>query len=162
VPLARSKDDALQCELVRISTMSAAELRRLWQSRKGAAPPPFTTARLMRAALAWDMQAETLGGETPAETPAVRRRWEKVERARARGATGSEAIDGIAIAAPVAEGTRLIKTWRGRTHDVLVTADGVAWRGHEYRSLSAVAKAITGTNRNGPAFFGLRADGGGS
>jgi hypothetical protein len=138
--------------------MSAAGLRLLWQSRKGSAPPSFATARLMRAALAWDMQAKTLGGETPA----LRRRWEKAERARARGATASEAIDGISIAAPVAEGTRLIKTWRGRTHDVLVTADGVAWREQSYRSLSAVARAITGTNRNGPAFFGLRADGNGS
>ena len=55
------------------------------------------------------MQAKTLGGETPA----LRRRWEKVERARARGATASEVIDGIAIATPAAEGTRLIKTWRG-------------------------------------------------
>jgi len=138
--------------------MSAGELRLLWQARKSSAPPPFATARLMRAALAWDMQAEIFGGETSA----VRRRWEKIERARASGATASEAIEGIAVAAPVAEGTRLIRTWRGRTHDVLVTADGVAWRGQSYRSLSAVARAITGTSRNGPAFFGLRAGGEGS
>jgi len=135
--------------------MSAGELRPLWQARKGSAPPPFATARLMRAALAWDMQAGILGGETPA----VRRRWEKIGQARARGASASEAIEGIAVAAPVAEGTRLIRTWRGRTHDVLVTADGVTWRGQSYRSLSAVARAISGTNRNGPAFFGLRAGG---
>jgi len=135
--------------------MSAAELRPLWQARKGSAAPPFATARLMRAALAWDMQAEIFGGETPA----VRRRWDKIERARSRGASVSVATGNIALAAPVAEGTRLIKTWRGRTHDVLVTADGVAWRGQSYRSLSAVARAITGTNRNGPAFFGLRAGG---
>lgn len=81
--------------------MSAAELRLLWQAQKGSAPPPFATARLMRAALAWDMQAESFGGETPA----ARRRWEKIERARSRGASASEAIEGIALAAPVAEGT---------------------------------------------------------
>jgi hypothetical protein len=150
--VAQQRNDALQCELVRISTIRAAELRRLWQSRKGSAPPSFATARLMRAALAWDMQADVFGGEAPA----ARRRWAKVERARAEGATASEAVNGTAIAASVAEGTRLIKTWRGRTHDVLVTAEGVAWRGQSYRSLSAVARAITGTNRNGPAFFGLR------
>lgn len=158
MPFIRNKEDALQCELVRIGTMSAAELRLLWQSRKGSAPPSFTTARLMRATLAWDMQAEVFGGETPA----VRRRWEKIERARSCGATASEAIDGVAMVTPVAQGTRLIKTWRGRTHDVLVTADGVEWRGRNYRSLSAAARAITGTNRNGPAFFGLRSGGDGS
>ena len=152
---AQSGDDALQCELGRISRMSAAELRGLWHTLKGSVSPPFATARLMRAALGWDLQAEIFGGETPA----VQRRWEKIERARARGASAAEAVNGIATAAPVTEGTRLIRTWRGRTHDVLVTADGVAWRGQSYRSLSAVARAITGTNRNGPAFFGLRAGG---
>jgi len=154
----RGRDDALQCELERIGRMSAGELRLLWQARKGSAPPPFATARLMRAALAWDMQAGILGGETPA----VRRRWEKIERACAHGASASEAIDGVGNLAAVAEGTRLIRTWRGRTHDVLVTADGVTWRGQSYRSLSAVARAITGANRNGPAFFGLREGGEGS
>jgi len=138
--------------------MSAAELRSLWQARKGSAAPPFATARLMRLALAWDMQAEIFGGETPA----VRRRWDKIERARASGAMASAAIEGVGNSAPVAEGTRLIRTWRGRTHDVLVTADGVTWRGQSYRSLSAVARAITGANRNGPAFFGLREGGEGS
>jgi hypothetical protein len=158
VPSIRNKEDALQFELEHLGKMGAAELRILWQSRKSTTAPSFATARLMCAAIAWDMQAEILGGELPT----VRRRWDKVVRARARGATASEAIDGVATARPVAEGTRLIKIWRGRTHDVLVTADGIEWSGRSYRSLSAVARAITGVSRNGPAFFGLRAGGDGS
>ena len=55
-----------------------------------------------------------------------------------------------------AEGTRLIRAWGGRSHEVVVHGDHVTWQGKHYRSLSAVARAITGTPRNGPAFFGLR------
>ena len=63
------------------------------------------------------------------------------------------------------EGTRLIRDWQGKTHEVSVLnpndgRDHFLWNGRQYRSLSAIAKQITGTNRNGPAFFGLRDDGG--
>ena len=67
----------------------------------------------------------------------------------------SKALGNLRIT-PASEVTRLLRTWRGRTHDVLVRVDGVGWRGRRYRSLSAVARAITGTSRNGPAFFGKR------
>jgi hypothetical protein len=83
MPSIRNKEDALQCKLEQIGKMGAAELRVLWQSRKSTTAPSFATARLMRAAIAWDMQAEILGGKPPL----VRRRWEKVERARTHGAT---------------------------------------------------------------------------
>ncbi|MEM9476248.1 MAG: DUF2924 domain-containing protein [Pseudomonadota bacterium] len=53
-------------------------------------------------------------------------------------------------------GTRLLKYWGGETHEVVVTTDGALWNGHAYGSLSAVARAMTGTRRNGPRFFGLR------
>jgi hypothetical protein len=52
--------------------------------------------------------------------------------------------------------TRLIRVWKGERHTVEVTETGYLWRGHSRRSLSAVAGAITGSRRNGPAFFGLR------
>lgn len=57
------------------------------------------------------------------------------------------------------KGTRILKDWGGTTHEVLITGDGGAtWNGQSYSSLSAVARAMTGTNRNGPKFFGLRED----
>lgn len=57
----------------------------------------------------------------------------------------------------VCNGTRLLKDWGGTIHEVLVTENGGAtWNGERYKSLSAVARAMTGTNRNGPKFFGLR------
>jgi hypothetical protein len=53
-------------------------------------------------------------------------------------------------------GTRLIREWQRRTHDVLVLDDGFSWQGTRYRSLSAIARKITGTAWSGPLFFGLK------
>ena len=53
-------------------------------------------------------------------------------------------------------GTRLVREWDGVEHTVTVLRDGYEWQGRKYRSLSAVAKAITGTNWNGFRFFGMR------
>lgn len=55
----------------------------------------------------------------------------------------------------VKPGTRLVREWNGDTHTVLVHADGVEWRGKRYRSLSVVAREITGAHWSGPRFFGL-------
>lgn len=56
----------------------------------------------------------------------------------------------------VKPGTRLLRTWQGKTHEVLVTDTGVLWRGRPYRSLSEVARTITGQRWSGPLFFGLK------
>jgi DUF2924 family protein len=53
-------------------------------------------------------------------------------------------------------GTRLVREWQGRTYDVLVVDDGFSWQGTRYRSLSAIARKITGTAWSGPLFFGLK------
>jgi len=53
-------------------------------------------------------------------------------------------------------GTILVREWQGATHQVTVGDDGFLWNGRTYRSLSSIARAITGTNWNGPRFFGMR------
>jgi hypothetical protein len=53
-------------------------------------------------------------------------------------------------------GTRLMREWQGRTYDVLVLDDGFSWQNTRYRSLSAIARKITGTAWSGPLFFGLK------
>lgn len=54
------------------------------------------------------------------------------------------------------QGTRLLRTWQGRTYTVTVADNGFIWDGHTYRSLSVIARKITGTAWSGPAFFGLK------
>jgi hypothetical protein len=63
-------------------------------------------------------------------------------------------------AAPeIAPGTRLVREWNGRTIDVIATEKGLLWKGRTYRSLSAIAREVTGTGWSGPRFFGVRASG---
>lgn len=138
-------------DFCRLAEADAATLRQIWQETKGAAPPKTLTARLMRQALAWDAQAASTGGESAS----ARRAWKRVIRAR----TASRFLKSCkgAVPAPVGDGTRILKAWGGDTHEVVITSDGGAiWNGQSYSSLSAVARAMTGTNRNGPKFFGLR------
>ena len=66
---------------------------------------------------------------------------------------------GVARPAPpisLKPGTRLVREWRGVTQTVLIHADGIEWHGQHYRSLSVVARKITGARWSGPRFFGLR------
>ena len=70
----------------------------------------------------------------------------------------SEASNAQKPAPPISltTGTRLVREWRGVTYTVLVHADGFEWNGRRYRSLTIVAREITGAHWSGPRFFGLR------
>ncbi len=139
--------------LEEIEQADAATLRRIWAESKGSTPPKTFTARLMRLALAWDVQASNGSGEAAK----VWRGWNRIIKEKVKGRTISQS--GNAPAPFAGDGTRLLKDWRGTTHVVLVTEGGATWNDQSYSSLSAVARAMTGTNRNGPKFFGLREGG---
>lgn len=142
---------ATKPDIRRLEKTDAAALRQIWRETKGSAPPKTFTARLMRVSLAWDAQAALTGGESVI----AHRAWKRITMARSDAqALQSTSDAGQAI---VSDGTRILKDWGGTTHEVLITAnDSVTWNGQRYSSLSAVARAMTGTNRNGPKFFGLR------
>jgi hypothetical protein len=145
------KEFALSLDLPQLEETDAAPLRLLWAEVKGSAPPKTFTARLMRLALAWDAQAAREG----LETAQVRQAWNRIIKSRSGGGAGNN----FAKTSPYpisGDGTRILKHWGGTTHQVLVTGGGATWNGQSYSSLSAVARAMTGTNRNGPKFFGLR------
>ncbi|MEP5760140.1 MAG: DUF2924 domain-containing protein [Litoreibacter sp.] len=134
--------------IAELSAMAAPHLRLLWQKQTGTPPPPTLTARLMRHALAWQLQAKAC---TAAELSKAQKDWARIMIQRAVDPNTS------ALPATAAKpGTRLLKEWGGATHEVVVEEDGVLWNGRCYGSLSAVARAMTGTSRNGPKFFGLR------
>ena len=138
-------------DIRQLVSSDAAGLRQIWTEVKGSPPPRTFSARLMRLALAWDAQAMS-EGEEPAR---INRAWNRVIRDRSGQRAGNDSRGGAASA--VADGTRILKEWGGITHEIQITGDGgVVWNGQSYSSLSAVARAMTGTNRNGPKFFGLR------
>lgn len=132
-----------------LEASSAAELRVIWEERRDTPPPPTLTARLMRHALAFDLQSEAPGTNATKAAKA----WNDVIKQRALGQMAQVDPQHHTTTAP---GTQILKEWAGVTHELIVQENGILWNGERYGSLSAVARAMTGTPRNGPRFFGVR------
>ncbi len=143
--------DTIPARLAALKTTSTQELKTQWRELFDSEPPPFNR-RYLESRLAYRIQELAHGGLKP----------ETVKRLEVLG----EQLDGgdrkksrvRADQMPIT-GTRLIREWQGVEHVVTVTADGFEWQGRPYRSLSSVARAITGTRWNGWVFFGLRRGG---
>jgi hypothetical protein len=126
-------------QIAALEALSSSALRARWVALTSA-PVPKVSPKLLRLALAWELQARAHGGLSRETTRELDQ--------RARGQTKT--------ARPSA-GMRLAREWQGRLHVVTVGEDQVVrWDGREWRSLSEVARAITGTRWSGPAFFGLK------
>ena len=144
--------DTVLARVAALTTTPTPALKQQWRELFGAEPPPFNR-RYIESRLAYRIQELAYGGLKP----------ETKERLRALG----EQLDGGSVAArkkrvddrPIA-GTRLIREWQGVEHAVTVLVDGYEYQGRPYKSLSAVARAITGTRWNGWVFFGLKSSGG--
>ena len=128
--------------LVRLSELTIFELRGEWR-RLHRVPPPMRLSRdLLVRGITYKLQERAYGGLSTATA-------RKLEQAGvdllSRGA--------VTPAPPISlrPGTRLVREWRGVTHMVLIHADGIEWRGQRYRSLSLVARKITGAPLVGPA-----------
>lgn len=129
----------LERELAALEAMPLAQLRLKW-SEVTQDPVPRLSAGLLRLALAWQMQAAVHGGHPRQVTQALGQ--------IAAGRTETR------MAQP---GMRLMREWNGKMHVVIIDEHGtIHWNDREWRSLSAVARAITGTRWSGPAFFGLK------
>lgn len=131
--------EAIERQLAALEAMDGASLRELW--RKDVSPTvPRISPKLLRLALAWEIQARAYGG--------MSRKTQQTLDQLARALTKT---------APTQAGTRLVREWRGEAHVVTVGEDErIRWRDREFGSLSEVARAITGTRWSGPAFFGLK------
>lgn len=140
--------DPIPARLAALKTTPTPELKKQWRQLFETEPPPFNR-RYLESRLAYRIQELAYGGLKP----------ETIKRLEALG----EQLDGgdkrkrsiRADIRPIA-GTRLIREWQGIEHVVTVLADGFDWQGRPYRSLSAIARAITGTRWNGWTFFGLK------
>jgi len=139
-------DRMLDVEVALLRDLDVGELRARWQTLFRRRPPPHLPRHLLFRALAYRIQADRLG-ELDGESQRLLDRSESPETA------GRRAVDRTADLRP---GTVLGREWNGQMHQVSVLADGFAWNGKTYPSLSKVAFAITGTRWNGPKFFGLR------
>jgi hypothetical protein len=133
--------------LSRLPTLDIGELRRQWRSLYKAEAPRHLSRELLVRAIAYRMQELAGGGLRPEPQRQLLRIAKDFKE------TGAATIRGRPELKP---GTRLMREWQGRSYDVLVLDDGFSWQGTRYRSLSAIARKITGTAWSGPLFFGLK------
>jgi hypothetical protein len=133
-------------DIAGLSTLDASGLKQLWAALGGAAPPPELNRTLLIRVLAYRMQERALGGLKPATRRFLLQVCEDGDNER----TGP-----VRPARTAQPGMVLVREWHGTSHRVTVLETACCWRGRRYRSLSEVARAITGTRWSGPRFFGL-------
>ena len=141
--------DTLDVEIARLRDLDIAALRRRWHTVFGRRPPPHLPRHLLFRILAYRLQADRLG-----DLDDVSRRL--LDGSGSPEKAGQNAANLVPRIADVRPGTSLRREWNGHMQRVTVLAEGFAWNGKTYPSLSQVAFAITGTRWNGPRFFGLR------
>jgi hypothetical protein len=147
-----STKTSLEDEIAHLRGLDLGGLRARWQSVFQRSAPAHLTRHLLFAVIAYRLQADRFG-DLDHETKQV------LDRTDARE-TGPPMFTRLASfdqkRTELTPGTVLVREWDRRSHRVMVMADGFAWNGQTYDSLSKVAFAITGTKWSGPRFFGLR------
>lgn len=147
--MARINKDDLEAQLLRLESLDRDALIWAWRAAYGAPPPKKTSRDLLMKGIAYHLQCSAHGGLKPS----TRRTLKRIAQSARSGS-----VAGLRVPPPALKsGTRLIRVFKGQTHEVEVGASGVfRWKGNDYASLSIIARGITGSRRNGPAFFGLR------
>ena len=141
--------NSLDVEIARLRDLEVGELRVRWLNVFRRKPPPHLPRHLLFRVLAYRLQADHLG-DLDGESKRL------LDRSASPEDAGQRAVDLGRRNTDVRPGTVLGREWNGRMQHVAVLADGFAWNGKTYPSLSKVAFAITGTRWSGPKFFGLR------
>ena len=143
-----SNPATLASEIAALAGATLADLTSRWRALYDTEPPPRISRELLKRAIAYRLQELALGGLKPA-----------TRRLLAKVAADASARRPIALspAPTLTPGTVLLRNWHGTEHQVIVREHGVEFQGKQYKSLSQVARRITGSKWSGPLFFGLKA-----
>ena len=134
--------------LAALKAMSVNELKTEWQAMFDA-PAPNNSRTFLESRLAYRIQELIYGGPDKQTRRLLDLLADEVEGTLKRKAQIADPRNPVV-------GTKLIREWDGVAHTVTVLKEGFEWGGKRYKSLSAVARAVTGTRWNGYRFFGLR------
>ena len=140
--------EPILARLAALKAMSVNELKAEWQALFDA-PAPNNSRTFLEGRLAYRIQELTYGGPDKQTRRLLDLLADEVEGTLTRKAQIADPRNPVV-------GTKLIREWDGVAHTVTVLREGFDWDGRRYKSLSAVARAITGTRWNGYRFFGLR------
>ncbi len=136
-------------QLAVIPNLARAALVERWTEAYGHSPPKGLSRRLLEYAAAYHLQTQAYGGPTPR----LRRKLRRLAASDHLSEAASVNETGVARIPPL--GSRLVRTWHGKTYTVDVLENGFLYDGQRHASLSEVARAITGARWSGPRFFGL-------
>ena len=139
-----TSSDKLRIELTALAALSPVQLKRYW-SNLSDVNLPHASPSLLRHLIAYRLQENVLG-KLPVQLDR--------ELGRLGGTSGSAALM-LPRRGPILPGTRFVREWNGKTIAVTATDGGFEWNSETYRSLSEIARAVTGTHWSGPRFFGL-------
>jgi len=139
--------DAVAAELLALETMDYATLCATWRRLYRVAPPKRVSRDLLKLGVAWKLQERTHGG---LGATTKRRLNDLVHSLEHDGDVARQRTEHLK------PGTKLVREWHGKVHTVVVQDEGFAWNGRSWRSLSMIARAITGARWSGPRFFGIR------
>ena len=142
--------ETLEGEIVALPKMNLAQLQAKWRRDLKQAPPPHVRKQLLVPLLAYKLQEQAYGGLKPE----IKRRLRELANGFHRDSTKASAQRADPLR--IKPGTRLIRQWEGQTHHVTVGEAVFEYNGEHYKSLSAIARVITGTRWSGPLFFGLK------
>ena len=141
-----ARTDTLHAKLNALATMSPVQLRQSWSDLSGI-NLPHASPSLLRQLIAHQVQEKTLG-----KLPTY------IERELDRLAGNSDATaPTLPRRGPILPGTRFVREWNGKTIAVQATEKGFEWNDETYRSLSEIARKVTGAHWSGPRVFGLTA-----
>ncbi|KAF0173128.1 MAG: hypothetical protein FD162_2006 [Rhodobacteraceae bacterium] len=143
-----TEHNPILARLAALKDMPVAALKAEWQALFDA-PAPNNSRTFLEGRLAYRIQELTYGGPDKQTRRLLDLLADEVEGTLTRKAQIADPRNPVA-------GTKLIREWDGIAHTVTVLNGGFDWQGRRYKSLSAVARAITGTRWNGYRFFGLR------
>jgi hypothetical protein len=130
--------------LGRLTELPPEDLKQEWTRRFGA-PAPNLSPELLRLGVGYKLQEQKSGGISRGTRTLLRQ----------VAAQAGEGAEKKPTPRKLTSGTRLVRDWRGQGHTVIVLDDGFEYDGKHWKSLTAIAKAITGNQWNGPLFFGL-------
>ena len=145
--------DSVLAQIAALKSSPTTELKARWRQLFETEPPPYNR-RFLESRLAYRLQEMAFGGLKAATVARLEALGELVDGGRVE--VRRQRADDRPIA-----GTRLIREYQGTEHCVTVLADGFEYQGRPFQSLSAIARAITGTRWNGWTFFGIRRSGAG-
>lgn len=146
------RQDRVQDQIAKLKDMPVAQLRDQWRLDFGAQPSGRLSQDFLRRALAYRKQAAASQGLSSATRRELDRLYAALQSGRSLKASRSRS----ASSGPLSPGTRLVREWRGVTHEVEVLDRGFVWQGRHCRSLTEIATRISGTRYSGPRFFGLK------